>query len=212
MKTSLWGLNKQTLKPFLCTTTALHLRVPQLGVAPLTLRKDWGTRGSGPGARSAKMEIYWVESLQVGMRTQGVEVGLKPVVRSGPAILCVGRLAKALGVKLLPLLLLQHSKLLGLVWWRQDVGQGGNAVCWNDQACEINKNQNELKYITFAILMPCNYVYSNISGNQSFNLPTILCSSSVLRRTICILTLAPLTEARTPSTFVHTLSTEPHRT
>lgn len=44
------------------------------------------------------------------------------------------------------------------------------------------------------------------------NLPTILCPSSVLKRTICILTLVPLTEASTPSTLVHTLRTEPQRT
>lgn len=42
--------------------------------------------------------------------------------------------------------------------------------------------------------------------------PTILCPSSVLRRTICIFTFVPLTEARTPSTFVQTLNTEPHKT
>lgn len=47
---------------------------------------------------------------------------------------------------------------------------------------------------------------------QTSHLPTILCPSSVLRRTICIFTLVPLTEARTPSTFVQTLNTEPHKT
>lgn len=42
--------------------------------------------------------------------------------------------------------------------------------------------------------------------------PTIRCPSSVLKRTICIFMLLPLTEAKTPSTLVHTLRTEPHRT
>lgn len=42
--------------------------------------------------------------------------------------------------------------------------------------------------------------------------PTIRCPSSVLSRTICIFTFVPLTDARTPSTFVQTLSTEPHNT
>lgn len=44
------------------------------------------------------------------------------------------------------------------------------------------------------------------------SLPTIRCPSSVLSRTICIFTFVPLTEARTPSTFVQTLRTEPHNT
>lgn len=42
--------------------------------------------------------------------------------------------------------------------------------------------------------------------------PTIRCPSSVLSRTICIFTFVPLTDARTPSTFVQTLRTEPHNT
>lgn len=46
---------------------------------------------------------------------------------------------------------------------------------------------------------------------QSYS-PTIRCPSSVLKRTICIFMLLPLTEAKTPSTLVHTLRTEPHRT
>lgn len=47
---------------------------------------------------------------------------------------------------------------------------------------------------------------------QWLNLPTILCPSSVLSRTICTFTLVPLTGVSTSSSSFQTLSTDPHKT
>lgn len=49
--------------------------------------------------------------------------------------LCVGGVAEALRVELLPLLLLLHGELLALVRRGQLVDERRHAVRWNDQSC-----------------------------------------------------------------------------
>lgn len=74
---------KKTLKSFLCTTTASHLRIIKLCVTTLTLTPERcegaEKRGSGPGDCSAE-RVRWVRSLQ----KKGMEMGSTPMKPSGP--------------------------------------------------------------------------------------------------------------------------------
>ena len=56
--------------------------------------------------------------------------------------LCVGGLAEALGVELLPLLLLLHRQLLALVRRGEDVEEGVHAVWGDDEPCGGGKEES----------------------------------------------------------------------
>lgn len=110
---------KKNLKSFLCTTTALHLRITTAWCdTPDPQRKGWGclyrTRGSGPGACSAEIEAHQSDSFREGCE---LETGFNAVLPK----LCVGGLAETLGVELLPFLQLLHGELLALVRRREFV-------------------------------------------------------------------------------------------
>lgn len=120
-KQSLYRFKKgrKTLKSFLCTnhcftSESLHCWVGQLRPSE-TQGETWGcrTRDRGPGACRAETETDEPDPLGLGPGLEGLEMRL---VHLG---LCVGCMTETLWMELLPLLLLLHSELLGLVWCGQ---------------------------------------------------------------------------------------------
>jgi len=67
-------------------------------------------------------------------------------VRGPRLLLCGGGVAEALGVELLPLVLLLHGQLLALVRRGQDVEKGGHAVRGDDQPCGRKRGRERKRH------------------------------------------------------------------